>query len=64
MTTHVIAQYPVPSAVFEVIEDSDFFSSSYYVRERNSGRVVRGSYSTRRRALAAAEAEAKRTLNG
>ena len=66
MTTHVIAEYRAPTAVFEVIEDSDFFSSSYYVRERNSGRVVRGAYPTKRRAVAAAEAEAaaKRSLDG
>ncbi|MDX1541894.1 MAG: hypothetical protein R3349_10880 [Geminicoccaceae bacterium] len=64
MTTHVIAEYQAPAAVFEVIEDSDFFCSSYYVRDRRSGRVVRGSYPTKRRALAAAEAEARRSLNG
>lgn len=62
MTTHVIAQYPMPKAVVEVIEDNDFFSSSYYVRERLSGRILRGSFKTRRRAVAAAEAEVKRTL--
>jgi hypothetical protein len=63
MTTHVIAEYPAPPTVFEVVEESDFFSPSYYVRERVSGRMVRGAYSTRRRAVAAAEAEAKRTIN-
>lgn len=64
MTTHVIAEYQAPTAVFEVVEDTDFFSSSYYVRDRRSGRIVRGSYPTKRRAMAAAEAEANRTLNG
>lgn len=64
MTTHVIAEYQAQTAIFEVIEDTDFFASSYYVRDRRSGRVVRGRYPTKRRAMAAAEAEASRSLNG
>lgn len=60
MSAHVIAEYEAPSAVFEVIEDNDFFASSYYVRERRTGRIVGSGFSTRRRAVAAAEAEASR----
>ena len=57
MTTHVIARYDGPTTTYEVVEDIDLFSSSYYVRERRSVRIVRGTFSTRRRAMAAAEAE-------
>ncbi|HEX6143084.1 MAG TPA: hypothetical protein VFZ01_10225 [Geminicoccaceae bacterium] len=60
MTAHVIAEYEAPTAVFEVIEDSDFFAPSYYVRERRSGRIVGSGFTTRRRAVAVAEAEASR----
>jgi hypothetical protein len=62
MTTHVIAQYRAPAAVFEVIEDSDFYGSSYFIRERTTGRILRGTFTTRRRAVAAAEEEAIRRL--
>ena len=58
MSTHVVATCAGAQTTLEVVEDCDFFASRYSIVEQPSGRVLREGISSRRSALAEAEAAA------
>lgn len=58
MSSHVVATCEGPETTLEIVEDSDFFAAHYLIREQDSGRVLREGISSRRSAVAAAEAVA------
>lgn len=58
MSMHILTVCEGPQTTLEVVEETDFFAPTYLIREQDSGRIVRQGISSRRSAVAVAEAVA------